>query len=198
MPAVKRYLIEPESVAIHEPDSATPPSDNTSVPKYKVVYRIIDTATRQIVPPESEDLSAVARTCTQLNESDEKAKPGASSNSAAGFSGTAGQLPDDIVQAIAISNAKSIGEQPAILANLSLAQQVFNQNMQQQLMLGQQQAMNILRLAAVAKCVSMIESTACDSPEAIEKITANVQKILKAMDAIGSTTPNNNPPQPSP
>lgn len=68
-------------------------------------------------------------------------------------------LPSDIVQAIAISNAKSIGEQPAILANLALAQQIFNQNMQQQIALSQQQAMNQIQMAAVAKCVTMIEKT---------------------------------------
>jgi hypothetical protein len=31
----------------------------------------------------------------------------------------AGQLPDDIVQSIAISNAKSISEQPEMLSNLA-------------------------------------------------------------------------------
>ena len=49
-------------------------------------------------------------------------------------------LPDQIVESIAISNAKSIGEQPAILSNLALANQILNNNMQQQMMLSQQQA----------------------------------------------------------
>jgi hypothetical protein len=65
-------------------------------------------------------------------------------------------LPSDIVEAIAISNAKSIGEQPAILANLALAQQIFNLNMQQQIALSQQQAVNQVTMAAAASCVAMI------------------------------------------
>lgn len=63
------------------------------------------------------------------------------------------ELPENIVQAIAISNAKSIGEQPAILANLALAQQIFNQNMQQQLQLAKQQAMNQIAVATAATTV---------------------------------------------
>ena len=67
-------------------------------------------------------------------------------------------LPDEIVEAIAISNAKAIGEQPAILANLALANQILNNNLQQQLIISQQQAMNQITLATVAKCVSLITS----------------------------------------
>lgn len=95
----------------------------------------------------------------------------------------AGQLPEDIVQAIAISNAKSIGEQPAILANLALAQQIFNQNMQQQISLSQQQAMNQVQMAAAAKCVTMIESTGgCKNQSAIDQMVMDIEKIIKKMD----------------
>ncbi len=94
----------------------------------------------------------------------------------------AGELPDEIVQSIAISNAKSIGEQPAILANLALAQQIFNQNMQQQISLGQQQAMNQVQMAASAKCVSMIENAGgCKNQEAINKMVKNIEDILQSM-----------------
>lgn len=65
-------------------------------------------------------------------------------------------LPDEIVQSIAIANAKSIGEQPAILANLALANQIFNNNLQQQMAISYQQAVNEILLAAVAKCVNQI------------------------------------------
>lgn len=94
----------------------------------------------------------------------------------------AGELPEDIVQAIAISNAKSIGEQPAILANLALAQQIFNQNMQQQIGLSQQQAMNQVQMAATAKCVTMIENAGgCKNQDAIEKMAMDLEKIIKDM-----------------
>ncbi len=67
-------------------------------------------------------------------------------------------LPDQIVEAIALSNAKSIGEQPAILSNLALANQILNNNMQQQLMISQQQAINQMTMATVAKAVALITS----------------------------------------
>ncbi|MBB1087046.1 FAD-binding monooxygenase [Lysobacter sp. SG-8] len=96
----------------------------------------------------------------------------------------AGELPEDIVQAIAISNAKSIGEQPAILANLALAQQIFNQNMQQQISLGQQQAMNQVQMAAAARCVTMIENAGgCKNQEAIEKMARDLEKVISDIGA---------------
>ncbi len=101
----------------------------------------------------------------------------------------AGELPEDIVQSIAISNAKSIGEQPAILANLALAQQIFNQNMQQQISLGQQQAMNQVQMAASAKCVSMIENAGgCKNEEAINKMVGDIKNIMHFMQSFKSPT----------
>jgi hypothetical protein len=96
----------------------------------------------------------------------------------------AGQLPEDIVQAIAISNAKSIGEQPAILANLALAQQIFNQNMQQQISLSQQQAMNQVQMAATAKCVAMIDSAGCKNQSSIDQMGKDLEKLLKDVERI--------------
>ena len=95
----------------------------------------------------------------------------------------ADSLPSDVVQAIAISNAKSIGEQPAILANLALAQQIFNQNMQQQIALSQQQAMNQVQMAATAKCVALIDqSDSCKNQTAIDQMVKDIEKIIKDMD----------------
>lgn len=92
-------------------------------------------------------------------------------------------LPSDVVQAIAISNAKSIGEQPAILANLALAQQIFNQNMQQQISLSQQQAMNQVQMAAAAKCVTMIEKAdGCKNQGTIDNMVKEMEKIIREMD----------------
>ncbi|HEX7340255.1 MAG TPA: FAD-binding monooxygenase [Rhodanobacteraceae bacterium] len=106
------------------------------------------------------------------------------------------ELPQDIVQSIAISNAKSIGEQPAVLANLALAQQIFNQNMQQQISLGQQQAMNQVQMAAAAKCVSMIENAGkCANTDAINKMTRDIEDIIKKMNAMGND--KQSPPAPA-
>lgn len=102
----------------------------------------------------------------------------------------AGQLPEDIVQSIAISNAKSIGEQPAILANLALAQQIFNQNMQQQISLSQQQAMNQVQMAAAAKCVAIIESAgACKNQAVLDQMARDIEKLMKGLGGSGGSSP---------
>lgn len=104
-----------------------------------------------------------------------------------------GSLPDEIVQSIAISNAKSIGEQPAILANLALAQQIFNQNMQQQISLSQQQAMNQVQMAAAAKCVAILESTdGCKNQATIDQMLKDIEKILKNTEGGSSEKKNAN------
>lgn len=181
---MKRYLIEIESVRIHEPESETAPSNSTHGPKYKVVYRIVDTATRRMVPPESEDIDVVASTCTELNAAEEKAKLGASRNDAQESSLMADQLPTDIVQAIAISNAKTIDEQPAILANLALAQQIFNQNMQQQIANSHQQAMNQIKIAVIAKYVTLIDSVDSNDQATLEKVGTNIEKLVRQLERI--------------
>jgi hypothetical protein len=99
----------------------------------------------------------------------------------------ADSLPAEIVQAIAISNAKSIGEQPAVLANLALAQQIFNQNMQQQIALSQQQAMNQIQMAAAAKCITMIEQVGgCKHEAQLERMVKEIEQIQKEFAAMHS------------
>lgn len=106
----------------------------------------------------------------------------------------ADSLPPDIVQAIAISNAKSIGEQPAVLANLALAQQIFNQNMQQQIALSQQQAMNQVHMATAARAVTLIEhagqqqaqaaQTGCRNQSSIDQMAQDVGRILAQIQTL--------------
>lgn len=90
----------------------------------------------------------------------------------------AGSLPDEIVQSIAISNAKSIGEQPAILANMALANQILNNNLQQQMFISSQQAMNQIVLATMARCVSLIVGS--DGGEPTATAVKDVMDLLKA------------------
>jgi hypothetical protein len=85
-------------------------------------------------------------------------------------------LPDSIVESFAISNASSIAEQPAILANLALANQIFNNNIQQQIILTQQQVMNQLTMATLARCVSLINTSFPG--------TADSQEIIAALDGL--------------
>ncbi|VAW42172.1 hypothetical protein MNBD_CHLOROFLEXI01-3342 [hydrothermal vent metagenome] len=81
------------------------------------------------------------------------------------------ELPGEIVEAIAISNAKSIGEQPAILANLALSNQILNNNIQQQILVSQQQAMNQITMATLSKCVALITGPDDDTKQADELMT---------------------------
>jgi len=101
---------------------------------------------------------------------------------------TDSSLPSDVVEAIAISNAKSIGEQPAILANLALSQQIFNQNMQQQIALSQQSAMNQVQMAAAAKCVSILENNSGSSTDQIEKMQKQIAEMMKQFQKMADSS----------
>ncbi|MDB9516059.1 RebB family R body protein [Roseofilum reptotaenium CS-1145] len=65
-------------------------------------------------------------------------------------------IPDDIQESIAISNAKSVAEQPAMLANLAFANLVANTNLSQQNAVSNQQAMNQLAMSITAKVINKI------------------------------------------
>lgn len=86
-------------------------------------------------------------------------------------------LPSEIVESIAIANAKSIGEQPAILANLALANQILNNNLQQQMFISNQQAMNQIAMATMAKCVSLIAGG--DGKEGVKELLEALQHFQK-------------------
>lgn len=93
-----------------------------------------------------------------------------------------GKLPEEILNSIAISNAKSIGEQPAILANIALANQIFNTNLAQQNALANQQVMNQVIHAALAKCVETILAVDAKDPQAIENIKNIVKEFAKLIN----------------
>lgn len=96
-------------------------------------------------------------------------------NQATGTSDTS--LPKAIVEAIAITNTETIAKQPANLSNLAYANQVFNTNLQQQMMINQQQAMNQVIMAAMAKCVSMITTSGAN-----ESNMGNLSEVMGAME----------------
>jgi len=98
----------------------------------------------------------------------------------------ADSLPADIVQSIAISNAKSIGEQPAILANMALANQILNNNLQQQMFISNQQAMNQIVMATMAKCVTLIVGGENGEPTAAA--VKEVMELLKTFQQTQKTT----------
>jgi hypothetical protein len=100
-------------------------------------------------------------------------------------SSSSSSLPDEIVQSIAIANAKSIGEQPAILANLALANQILNNNLQQQMLISNQQAMNQITMATMAKCVTLIVGGKGDS-----------SAVKELLDFLKNACPSPTPPKP--
>jgi DNA-binding transcriptional regulator YdaS (Cro superfamily) len=99
--------------------------------------------------------------------------------------GGGSSLPEEIVQSIAIANAKSIGEQPAILANLALANQILNQNLQHQTQIAQQQAFNQIAMATTARCVALITDKEGNVDTA--KMMEELQKVMG-----GGDDPNSN------
>lgn len=70
--------------------------------------------------------------------------------------GTNSPLPLDVLQAISISNAKSVAEQPAMLANLVFANLAQNVNLSQQNAVSNQQSMNELGVVVTGKTVNLI------------------------------------------
>jgi len=100
-------------------------------------------------------------------------------------------LPTEIVQSIAIANAKSIGEQPAILANLALANQILNNNLQQQMIISSQQAMNQIVMATMAKCVTLIVGT--DGKDANPGAISDLLSALKSMQQPINPNPGGSP-----
>lgn len=107
-------------------------------------------------------------------------------------------LPPEIVESIAIANAKSIGEQPAILANLALANQIMNTNLQQQMAIAALQAMNQVMMATMAKCVSLILSSDA-SPEQVDA-TVKLLESMRALapSAVASAAQPPSPPEGAP
>lgn len=100
----------------------------------------------------------------------------------------ADSLPDDIVQSIAISNAKSIGEQPAILANMALANQILNNNLQQQMLISNQQAMNQIVMATMARCVTLIVGGDSQDPTTAASVR-EVVDLLKTIQPPAAAAP---------
>jgi hypothetical protein len=96
------------------------------------------------------------------------------------------RLPGDITAAMADSAGMSVGEQPAILANLALANQIANANLAQQYAIANQQAIFNLQMATFAKCVELIANispplaTAIELPEAMRELLETMNRIQSA------------------
>lgn len=96
-----------------------------------------------------------------------------------------GALPAALREALAIANAAAIGGQPAVLANLALADQIFNQHLAQQAKLARQQAVNFIRLAVVARSVNLLLTSSPASQEA----DSQVERALRLLDRLEEISP---------
>ncbi len=65
-------------------------------------------------------------------------------------------IPQEVSDAIAVGNLKSIAEQPALLSNLAYANTIANTNLAQQNAVANQQAMNELGISIVAKAANTV------------------------------------------
>jgi len=69
---------------------------------------------------------------------------------------TSSALPDDIREAIAIGNVKSVAEQSSMLSNLAYANLISNTNLGQQNAVSNQQALNQLGATVTGKSVNLL------------------------------------------
>jgi hypothetical protein len=94
-----------------------------------------------------------------------------------------GELPSSIVESIAVANAKSVGEQPAILANLALANLINNTNLAQQTALANIQAANSVALAIASKSAETI----LNSKPGEGGDTGRLRDLLQIMEMVRGT-----------
>lgn len=106
-------------------------------------------------------------------------------------------IPSDLIEAIASSTAISVGEQPAILANLALANQIANTNLAQQNAISNQQAMFQLELTIVSKCVELIANISPASTNAAQQLAA-FQKVMEMFSQLSKSSINGPSPPPAP
>lgn len=105
-------------------------------------------------------------------------------------------IPPEIIESIAVSNAKSIGEQPAILANLALANQIANTNLAQQNAIANQQALFQLQLATISKCVEVISSIDPKSANAVTQLKTYKELMSLILNQSPNTTETAGKPPP--
>lgn len=106
--------------------------------------------------------------------------------------GSSGSIPQDLIEAIASSTAISVGEQPAILANLALANQIANTNLAQQNAISNQQAMFQLEMTIVSKCVELIANISPASATASQQLEA-FQKVMEMFSQLSKSSINSPP-----
>lgn len=100
--------------------------------------------------------------------------------------------PSESPTALGITNLRSIGEQPALLANLAYANTIANTNLAQQNAVANQQAMNELGIAILGKASNLVTTLGpLEARSAVDILTnnelaqtlANLKSTLQAFTA---------------
>jgi hypothetical protein len=104
-------------------------------------------------------------------------------------------MNDDVVTAVDVANVRAIAEQPAMLANLAFANLVANTNLAQQNAVANQQLMNQLGGAILARAASIATDPPLDkaavqviTPEDLAKTIADLKATLQAWRPAGEKT----------
>ncbi len=110
-------------------------------------------------------------------------------------------LPDDIREAIAIGNVKSVAEQSSMLSNLAYANLISNTNLAQQNAVSNQQGLNQLGVTVTGKSVNLVANLSPMEAVAAVKLDTGNDVAEQLADIKGtvqafSTTPVTPPPAP--
>ena len=98
-------------------------------------------------------------------------------------------LPDDIREAVAIANVKSVAEQVSMLSNLAYANLISNTNLAQQNAVSNQQGLNQLSETVTGKSVNLVANlnpleavatTKLDTGNDVSEQLADIQGTVQA------------------
>ena len=102
-------------------------------------------------------------------------------------------LPDDIREAIAIGNVKSVAEQSSMLSNLAYANLISNNNLAQQNAVSNQQGANQLGVTVTGKSVNLVANLSpMEAVAAVKLDTGN--DVAEQLADIKGTVQAFNPP----
>lgn len=110
--------------------------------------------------------------------------------------GSLSALPNDIREAIAIGNVKSVAEQSSMLSNLAYANLISNTNLGQQNAVSNQQALNQLGATVTGKSVNLVANLSPMEAVAAVKLDTGNDIAEQLADLKGAVQAFSPPPPP--
>ncbi|MEM9216680.1 MAG: R body protein [Cyanobacteria bacterium P01_F01_bin.150] len=102
------------------------------------------------------------------------------------------ELPDDIRESIAIANAKSVAEQPAMLSSLTYSNSISNVNLSQQNAVSNQQALNQLAITVIGETVNRVSNLSPMETVAVLKLDSGNDVAEQISDLKAAVAPLTN------